>query len=270
MHMNRAQGTLLLAGYMTYVVMGSFVFEILENDNHKYVKEDIFRRKEEFLLNYKNCGPEEVELFIVKLIKATEMGIDPVGTQPHDKQGSWNFANSFFFVGTMLSTVGYGYLCPRTKGGQIFCVIFALFGIPFYLICLNYIGSLVSGTFKSCADAVYGKKKNKKSARYIFVFVVLGIIMFLILPPFLYQWQEGWQYHEAIYYTFITLSTIGFGDYLIGRNRDRNYFLGYRMVASIWFIVGLAWITVLFELVTSLLAPVDQTATSQNVSRGQK
>nr|XP_028562757.1 potassium channel subfamily K member 16-like [Podarcis muralis] len=160
MRVNRVQGILLLAGFMTYVVMGSFVFEILENDHHKFVKDEIFRLKGEFFSNYPNLSPEDVEYFIQKLITAVQMGIDPVGTKPHDKQGSWNFANSFFFVGTMLCTIGYGYLCPRTKEGQIFCVIFALFGIPFYLICLNYIGFLVSGIFKWCTEQVY-RKKNK-------------------------------------------------------------------------------------------------------------
>ncbi|XP_033028557.1 potassium channel subfamily K member 16-like [Lacerta agilis] len=268
MRVSRAQGILLLAGYMTYVVMGSFVFEILENDHHRFVKDEIYRMKEDFFKNYTSLSREEVEFFIVKLITAVEMGIDPVGRQPHDKQGSWDFSNSFFFVGSMLATVGYGYLCPRTKEGQIFCVIFALFGIPFYLICLNHIGFLVSGIFKYCTEIVYGKER-KKSARYIFVFVILGLIMFLILPSFLFQWMEGWTYHEAVYYTFITLSTIGFGDYLIGRRHDRTYIPGYRMIASIWIVMGLAWITVLFELVSKLLAPEDRNASSQKESRGQ-
>lgn len=32
----------------------------------------------------------------------------------------------------------------------------------------------------------------------------------------MFQQQEGWTYSEAIYYCFITLSTVGFGDFVAG------------------------------------------------------
>ncbi|XP_034997051.1 potassium channel subfamily K member 16-like [Zootoca vivipara] len=261
MHMSRAQGTLLLAGLMTYMVMGAFVFELLENDNYKKLQRETFDMKEEFFLNYTSLSPEEVEIYIQAVIKAVRLGINPIRNDPYS-QSHWDFVHCFFFVGTMLSTIGYGNLCPQTKEGQIFCVIFALFGIPFNLICLNYIGVLVSGLFESLSERLYGKE-GKKTARYIFLFVGMGIITFLILPSLFFQWMEGWTFHEAIYYSFITLSTIGFGDYLIGMNHDRKYFQGYRMLTAIWVITGLAWIAVLFELVSSLLAPEEPQQSSQ-------
>ncbi|XP_034997012.2 potassium channel subfamily K member 16-like [Zootoca vivipara] len=254
MRVNRKQGALLLAGYMTYVVMGALVIEILENDHHKRLEEATFKMKAQFFSNYTQLSPEEVELFIVKLVKAVRLGIDPVGKDPHATHSNWNFANSFFFVGTMLATIGYGNLCPQTADGQIFCVIFALVGIPFNLICLNYIGFFVSRVCECCAARVYWSE-DKKTAKYLFFYLVVGIQAFLILPSFLFQWMEGWNYSEAVYFTFITLSTIGFGDYLIGRNNNRNYFMGYRLLAATWIVIGLAWIAVLFDLVSSLLEP---------------
>ncbi|XP_034997024.1 potassium channel subfamily K member 16-like [Zootoca vivipara] len=269
MHMSRAQGTLLLAGLITYSVMGAFVFELLENDNYKRQEEKIYRLKEDFFLNYTSLSPEEVEVFIEEVVRYVRMGIAPEGTHNPEKQSSWDFTNSFFFVGTVLATVGYGNLCPQTKEGQLFCVIYALFGIPFNLICLNYIGFLISGLFESCAEKAFGKE-NKKTAKYIFLFVAMGVIMFLVLPAFLFQHAEGWSYHEAIYFTFITLSTIGFGDYLVGRNPNRGYFKGYRMLTAFFMVLGLAWIAVLFELVSSLLAPEEPQASSGKDNRQQK
>nr|XP_034997074.1 potassium channel subfamily K member 16-like [Zootoca vivipara] len=269
MHMNRLQGTLLLAGLITYMVMGAFVFELLESEHHRNMEIAMHHVKEEFFLNYTSLKPEEVELFIVKLINFVQIGIEPLRTHPSEQQNTWDFANSFFFVGTMLATIGYGNVCPRTREGQIFCVIYALFGIPFNLICLNYIGFLVSRLFERCAAKVYRRKGKTKSARYFFVFVVLGLLMFLILPSIFFQLMEKWTFYEAIYFTFITLSTIGFGDYLIGRNRDRTYFVGYRQIAAIWIVVGLAWITVLFELVSSLLLP-DQKARSKKKKKSKR
>lgn len=41
--------------------------------------------------------------------------------------------------------------------------------------------------------------------------------MFLCLPSLFFQITEGWSYSEGIYFAFITLSTIGFGDYVVGK-----------------------------------------------------
>lgn len=46
--------------------------------------------------------------------------------------------------------------------------------------------------------------------------LVTGLLLFLLLPPLLFSDKEGWTYEESFYYSFITLSTIGFGDYVIG------------------------------------------------------
>lgn len=46
--------------------------------------------------------------------------------------------------------------------------------------------------------------------------LVTGLLLFLLLPPLLFSDKEGWAYDEGFYYSFITLSTIGFGDYMVG------------------------------------------------------
>lgn len=43
-----------------------------------------------------------------------------------------------------------------------------------------------------------------------------GLLLFLLLPPLLFSHMEGWSYAESFYFAFITLSTVGFGDYVIG------------------------------------------------------
>lgn len=46
--------------------------------------------------------------------------------------------------------------------------------------------------------------------------LVSGLLLFLLLPPLLFCHMEGWSYVESFYFAFITLSTVGFGDYVIG------------------------------------------------------
>lgn len=46
--------------------------------------------------------------------------------------------------------------------------------------------------------------------------MALGTLLILILPPMVFSHVEGWSFSEGFYFAFITLSTIGFGDYVVG------------------------------------------------------
>lgn len=41
-------------------------------------------------------------------------------------------------------------------------------------------------------------------------------MLILIFPPMVFSHVEGWSFGEGFYFAFITLSTIGFGDYVVG------------------------------------------------------
>lgn len=82
--------------------------------------------------------------------------------------------------------------------------------------------------------------------------------MFLCLPSLFFQITEGWSYSEGIYFAFITLSTIGFGDYVVGKQPGRIYFAYYRTLVAIWILFGLAWIALLFNLLTTVLEDTEK------------
>lgn len=48
----------------------------------------------------------------------------------------------------------------------------------------------------------------------IILYLIPGIVIFLFLPSLIFSYFEEWTYSVAIYYSFVTLSTIGFGDYV--------------------------------------------------------
>lgn len=51
------------------------------------------------------------------------------------------------------------------------------------------------------------------------LFLTLGTLVILIFPPMVFSHVEGWSFSEGFYFAFITLSTIGFGDYVVGENK---------------------------------------------------
>ena len=44
--------------------------------------------------------------------------------------------------------------------------------------------------------------------------------------------MEGWTYNEGLYFAFISLSTIGFGDYIIGKSVDINLRIVLSFIAT--------------------------------------
>lgn len=57
----------------------------------------------------------------------------------------------FLINASFLPCLGYGNLSPSTAAGRIFCIVFALFGIPLNLVLLNEIGQLMLLGVQHCA-----------------------------------------------------------------------------------------------------------------------
>lgn len=61
------------------------------------------------------------------------------------------------------------------------------------------------------------KRTGKKILLNVLIYMVPGITFFLLLPSVLFQYIEtNWTYLDSVYYAFISLATIGFGDLVNG------------------------------------------------------
>ncbi|XP_074854764.1 potassium channel, subfamily K, member 16-like isoform X2 [Carettochelys insculpta] len=256
---SKIQTSLLMVSYSAYLLLGALVFWALEKNAETEQKMAVIHMKEDFLHNFTRLTLADVEHFLKNLTEAVQRGVYPVANESKTELSNWDLSNSFFFVGTVVSTIGYGTLCPKTAAGQIFCVLFASFGIPLNIVFLHRVGKMLSLLCKRLGRWLYvkGMKKKIKFLTLLF-FLVMGILVFLCLPPFVFQVTEGWSYSEGVYFAFITLSTIGFGDYVVGKQPDRNYPSYYRSLVAIWIIFGLAWIALLFNLLTTVLEDTEK------------
>ena len=54
----------------------------------------------------------------------------------------------------------------------------------------------------------------------VFLYLIPGLIVFLVIPAAMFSLVEGWTYLDAFYYAFISLTTIGFGDLVAGLCRQ--------------------------------------------------
>ncbi|CAL4066526.1 unnamed protein product, partial [Meganyctiphanes norvegica] len=82
--------------------------------------------------------------------------------------------------------------------------------------------------------------------------VLLFVTSYIMVGALLFQWLEGWDMLDSGYFCFITLSTIGFGDFVPGKSLEYgDYRAQLKLVAgSLYLLLGLAVLTMSFNLVS--------------------
>ncbi|XP_010836959.1 PREDICTED: potassium channel subfamily K member 12, partial [Bison bison bison] len=186
----------------------------------------------------------------------------------------WDFPGAFYFVGTVVSTIGFGLTTPATVGGKAFLIAYGLFGcagtILFFNLFLERIISLLAFIMRACrerqlrrsgllpatfrrgsalseADCLAGWKPS-----VYHVLLILGLFAVLLscCASAMYTSVEGWDYVDSLYFCFVTFSTIGFGDLVSSQHAAyRNQGL-YRLGNFLFILLGVCCIYSLFNVIS--------------------
>ncbi|XP_056623698.1 potassium channel subfamily K member 16-like [Triplophysa dalaica] len=206
---------LVIFTHSGYLLLGATIFQLLEQEAESKNRDQFQLEKLKFLTNYSCLDGPALERFVKVIVEAWESRVDPSGNSTNPS--NWDFSSSFFFAGTVVTTIGYGNLSPCTVWGKVFCVFYALCGIPLNLAFLNLLSKFIHfnlGLLKRGIFLVVPHKFIEVLA--VTLFLVIGSVLLLVIPPLMFSYVEGWSYGEGFYFAFITLSSIGFGDYVVG------------------------------------------------------
>ncbi|XP_041809095.1 potassium channel subfamily K member 17 [Chelmon rostratus] len=239
--------------YVAYVLIGGVVFWELEGDLGQKDISLLLLNKKKLLTTYTCLNQEGLEAVAQVVHDASKVGLSLKGNYTTD--GFWKFTSSAVFAATVVTTIGYGNMSPSSTAGQIFCVFFALFGIPLNMMVLNRVGKYMLVIERNISDFLEGKTGRRRCTRFFvhLVSYLSGAALFFVVPMIVFQQHEGWTYSQAIYYCFITLSTIGFGDFVADSNPDKHYPEWYSVLMASWIFFGLAWLALLINHSTDIL-----------------
>uniref|UniRef100_A0A8C9ZW12 Potassium channel subfamily K member 4 n=1 Tax=Sander lucioperca TaxID=283035 RepID=A0A8C9ZW12_SANLU len=245
----------ILTGVLLYLVLGAVVFRALEipREEGKYMQLQDTRR--DFLLNFTCMGPDDLQTLIKvqqEVVEAVGAGVDPSNNITFTSQ--WDLASAFFFSGTIITTIGFGNISPKTEGGQLFCIFYALVGIPMFGILLAGVGDhLGTGLRKAVAKIETLFRKWRVSPTIVRVIsavlsILLGCLLFVAVPILVFQEVEGWTLLESAYFVVITLTTVGFGDYVAGIHDH-----WYKPLVWFWILLGLAYFASILTMIGNWL-----------------
>ncbi|XP_078375764.1 two pore potassium channel protein sup-9-like [Oculina patagonica] len=132
----------------------------------------------------------------------------------------WSYEHATSFTVQLLTTIGYGNITPRTAAGQIVTIVYALFGIPWLtLLTLKSIGGgcnkLVKCIITMIENCFRGKQPEIKNIELKALIANVFLLVALILTSaIMSSYENPWSIREGIYVWFITLTTVGFGDFV--------------------------------------------------------
>ncbi|XP_065727640.1 potassium channel subfamily K member 10 [Phocoena phocoena] len=239
---------------VVYLVTGGLVFRALEQPFESSQKNTIAMEKAEFLRDHVCVSPQELETLIQHALDADNAGVSPIGNSSNNSS-HWDLGSAFFFAGTVITTIGYGNIAPSTEGGKIFCILYAIFGIPLFGFLLAGIGDQLGTIFgKSIArvEKVFRKKQvSQTKIRVIstILFILAGCVVFVTIPAVIFKYIEGWTALESIYFVVVTLTTVGFGDFVAGGNAGIHYREWYKPLVWFWILVGLAYFAAVLSMI---------------------
>ncbi|KAG5317399.1 TWK18 protein, partial [Pseudoatta argentina] len=323
---NRCIAGLLLI--IIYCGLGGFVFRFVEGAFETFYKCGVKRVKRDFLdtlWNYshnlreddwKSMARRKLMEFEEQLHTAHEAGL-----HTYSGQKSWSFLNAVVYCLTIITTIGYGHISPSTDTGRAITIVYAIFGIPMFLIILADFGKLFTRGIKflwafvrrlyytgSCRTVrrtvpvqevmkgmqlVYDLAKLRRPSQMnieeidemqkqqiqqpqtvlnvdantpgtpgtpalsayivddefnlpISVAIVI-LLAYIFIGATLYSLWESWNFFESFYFVFISMSTIGFGDYV---PKHPIYMMG----SIVYLVFGLALTSMCINVVQVMLS----------------
>ncbi|KAK1799929.1 hypothetical protein P4O66_006442 [Electrophorus voltai] len=254
----------LILCVLVYLFVGAAVFDVLESDSesfrNKVLEEKIVEMKRKF--GFADEDYNEIESAVLL-------------SKPHRAGRQWTFAGSLYFAITVITTIGYGHCIPRTDSGKVFCMCYAVLGIPLTLVMFQSVGErmntlaryLMRGSCR-CVDL----RGTGVSVGSMVSVGFLTCLSTLCMGAVVFSYFEGWGYFHACYFCFVTLTTIGFGDFVALQNKgDLERKALYVAFTFVYVLVGLSVIGAFLNLVVLrfLTGNSDEEGGRRRVSRAE-
>ncbi|KAM3869278.1 potassium channel subfamily K member 13 [Diretmus argenteus] len=261
----------LLAGLiLLYLLCGAAIFSALEHPFELRARRLWKQQLDNFTQRYRvNLGA--LHTLLRQYEEANGAGIRVDALRPR-----WDFSGAFYFVGTVVSTIGFGMTTPATIAGKIFLIFYGLIGcaatILFFNLFLERIITMLAYIMRWCHDrrlrcagvgVLSGREERrseddslegwKPSVYYVMLILGVASVVIACSASTLYSPMEDWSYVDSLYFCFVAFSTIGFGDLVSSQRQQYEDQGAYRLGNCLFILMGVCCIYSLFNVISIVI-----------------
>uniref|UniRef100_A0A7E4VTL6 Ion channel n=1 Tax=Panagrellus redivivus TaxID=6233 RepID=A0A7E4VTL6_PANRE len=125
------------------------------------------------------------------------------------------YQEMLLFAFTSVTTIGYGSIVPTSPSSIIFCLVYICLGVPTVFLVLSGFSDIVAEVYWTLMAAVRGKKTiTAADPKVMPVIAAMGLLHgHALLGGVLFSWlMPELDFIDAYYLSFISITTIGYGD----------------------------------------------------------
>lgn len=240
--------------YLLYLFMGATIFSAIEHPIEGEMIRKLQEDRGKFLDDNKCLKAADLDAYVSSVISQSKRGVSLSSINVPN----WSFGQSFFFSGAVITTIGYGQQTPLSTQGKVFCMMYALLGIPFTLLLLSILVERIMNPTNSLLAFMNSRLGHLHRPFHIQLLhlstmCLIVFVVFLLIPAsVLANIEPVWNLFDSFYYCFISLTTVGLGDFIPGDDPDQNVRSVYKTVVTVYLVLGLVAVMLVVNVFTSI------------------
>ncbi|XP_061828052.1 potassium channel subfamily K member 13 [Nerophis lumbriciformis] len=248
-----------------YMLAGAVLFSSLER-SAEMLSHQLWEKRLRDFTGEHNISYQDLNSLLRHYEEARTAGI-----RAERGRALWDIPGAFYFVGTVVSTIGFGMTAPSTTAGKVLLVFYGLFGcsaaVLFFNLFLERVVTLLSLLLNRCHSNTFqhdrlearvggvGPKKDEwKPSTYQVTLILFAAVMAVACSAAsLYSAMEGWTYSESLYFCFVAFSTVGFGDFVSGQRKQHEEIRAYQVANCVLMLLGVCCTYSLFNTISTMV-----------------